>query len=344
MPGARLKYVPMADGGEGFCEALQMALGGNWREVESVDPLGRPIRARYLWLEAARTAVIEMSEASGLWRVGWQERDPLRANTFGTGLLLRDAVERGAERIWVGLGGSATTDGGMGMAVALGVRFLDAEGHEVEPLPAHLTRVCSVDAGGRLRMPEVLAACDVKNPLLGARGTAEVFAPQKGASPGQVAQLEQGLVVFADAVQRCLGVDFRDAPGAGAAGGIGFGLMALCGARMEPGFDLLARVVGLEQRIREVNVVVTGEGRLDGQSLEGKGPVGLARLARACGKPVIAFVGALQESPELAEVFDGIVPVSEGPISLEESLHGGVELLERAAFRTARLLQVRTYL
>jgi glycerate kinase len=183
------------------------------------------------------------------------------------------------------------------MAAALGVRFLDAEGQEVEPLPVHLTRVCSVDAGGRLRMPEVLAACDVKNPLLGARGTAEVFAPQKGASPGQVAQLEQGLVVFADAVQRCLGVDFRDAPGAGAAGGIGFGLMALCGARMEPGFDLLARVVGLEQRIREVNVVVTGEGRLDGQSLEGKGPVGLARLARACGKPVIAFVGALQESP-----------------------------------------------
>jgi glycerate kinase len=344
MPGVELHFAPIADGGEGFCEALHLALGGSWIDVETEDALGRPVRARYLWIESTRTAVIEMSEASGLWRIRRQELDPMRANTFGTGILLRDAIRRGAGRIWMGLGGSATTDGGMGMAAALGVRFLDAEGNVLEPLPSNLVRVREVDTSACPVFPALVAACDVQNPLLGARGTASVYAPQKGASAQHVELLERGLAVYAEAVGRRVGVDLWDSPGAGAAGGIAFGLMSLCGAKMEAGFDLVARVVGLEERIRSADLVVTGEGRLDAQSLEGKGPVGLARLARACGKPVMGFAGSLQEHAGLWEVFDAIVPLAEGPVSLEESVRGGVEFLERAAFRAARLLRMQDYL
>ena len=344
MPEAQTHFAPIADGGEGFCEALHLALGGVWVDVDTEDALGRPIRARYLWMAGTRTAVIEMSEASGLWRIRRQDFDPLRASTFGTGTLMRNAIERGARRIWVGLGGSATTDGGMGMAAALGFRFFDAQRKELEPLPSNLSRVREVHAEGCVSLPELVAACDVHNPLLGERGTAAVFAPQKGASPEQIEILEQGLAVYAEAVRRLVGVDLRDAPGAGAAGGIGFGLMALCRAKMEPGFDLVARVVGLEARIRAADLVLTGEGRLDAQSLEGKGPVGLARLARACGKPVLAFAGSVQESAALWDVFDSIIPITEGPVSLEESVRGGVDFLERAAFRAARLLKLRDIL
>jgi glycerate kinase len=308
--------------------------------VDTQDALGRAVRGRYLWIESTHTAVIEMSEASGLWRLNRKELDPMRANTFGTGIIMRHAVERGARRVWVGLGGSATTDGGMGMAAALGVRFFDGAGNLLEAVPSSLECVRRVDVSEILRLPELVAACDVQNPLLGPRGTAAVFAPQKGASAQHVAHLERALAVYAGAVDRATGTDLREAPGAGAAGGIGFGLTAFFGAKMEAGFDLLARAVGLEQRIREVDLVVTAEGRLDSQSLEGKGPVGLARLARACGKPVVAIAGSVQPHPGLWEVFDAIVPMAEGPATLQESLRQGVELLERAAFRAARLLQI----
>lgn len=339
-PHSKLQYAPIADGGEGFCEALHLALGGHWVEADTEDALGRPIRARYLWLESLRTAVIEMCEASGLWRISANENAPMQANTYGTGILMRDAVRRGARRLWVGLGGSATTDGGMGMAEALGIKFLDVHGRKLDSVPANLSSIHSVDLSGRVLLPEVVAACDVQNPLLGERGAASVFAPQKGANCEQVLTLEKGLEVYACAVERVIERPLRDAPGAGAAGGIGFGMMALCDAVMEPGFDLVARVAGLEQRIRDVDLVLTGEGRLDSQSLEGKGPVGVGRLARACRKPVIAFAGSLQESAELWEIFDAIVPLAPGPVTLEHSLRSGVEFLERAAFRAARMFGI----
>jgi len=330
--------APMADGGEGFCEALHQALDGEWIEVQVVDALGRSIQGRYVWITQTRTAVIEMSEASGLWRLKGEELDPYRANTFGTGLMLKDAINRGAKRILVGLGGSATTDGGIGMAAALGYRFLGAEGEVLEPVPQSFERIVKIDRAQVGVLPEIVAACDVQNPLLGDRGTATVFAPQKGADAKAVEFLECGLRHLADRVAEVTGQDYREVAGVGAAGGIGFGLLSFCSAKMEPGFDLVSEAVGLEERIREVDVVITGEGRLDGQTLEGKGPAGVAALARSYGKRVIAFAGSIAEDPAVLERFDAVVPIVDRPMSLPEAMQQAPALLERAAHRTARLL------
>ncbi|MEI6712654.1 MAG: glycerate kinase [Verrucomicrobiota bacterium] len=330
--------APMADGGEGFCEALHQALDGEWMSVQCVDALGRSIQGRYVWVSETRTAIVEMSEASGLWRLKADELDPYRANTFGTGLMLKDAVNRGAKRILVGLGGSATTDGGIGMAAALGYRFLGANGEVLEPVPQNFERIVKIDRTQVGVFPEIVAACDVQNPLLGARGTATVFAPQKGADAKAVEFLECGLRHLSDRVAEATGQDYREVAGVGAAGGIGFGLLSFCAAKMEPGFDLVSEAVGLEERIREVDIVVTGEGRLDGQTLEGKGPAGVAALARSYGKRVIAFAGSIAEDPAVLERFDAVVPVVDRPMSLPEAMQQAPALLERAANRTARLL------
>jgi glycerate kinase len=285
-PETECTFAPIADGGEGFSEAFAQALGAEWIALDSVDALGRPIRARYAWVGAERTAVIEMSEASGLWRIGPSERDPRRANTYGTGVLLRDAVERGAQRILLGLGGSATTDGGAGMAAAMGYRFLAAGSGEVlEPFPCHFAKIGRIDASAVPDLPEIIAACDVQNPLLGPRGTAAVFSPQKGADPETVGFLEGALAHFAQVVEGGMGRECRDVPGAGAAGGIGFGLLSFCGASLEPGFEMVARAMQLEQRMAAADLVFTGEGRLDAQTLDGKGPAGVAAMART-GSPM----------------------------------------------------------
>ena len=339
-PDVEIGVAPIADGGEGFTEALGVGLGGRWVEVETEDPLGRTILGRYAWMEVTQTAVLEMSEASGLWRVGSNERDPERANTAGTGRLMRDAIGRGARRILVGLGGSATTDGGMGMASALGCRFWDEAGAELRPFPSELAKVVRVDLSERLALPEVIAACDVQNPLLGKRGTAAVFAPQKGADAAMVSVLEDGLRNFSNRVAQALGRDFAEVPGVGAAGGLGFGLVAFCGARLQGGFDLVAEALELEGRMAGVDLVVTGEGRLDGQTLEGKGPAGVAAMARRLNKPVIAFAGSVEESAAVRERFDAVVPIVDRAMSLEEAMRDSAVLLERAAERTARLWQV----
>ena len=344
-PMADCTFAPIADGGEGFCEAFARALGGAWIRLPTVDALGRPIEGRYLWVESEATAVLEMSEASGLWRIAPEDRDPSRANTFGTGLLMRHAIERGARRIFVGLGGSATTDGGVGMAAALGVRFLREDGRgELEALPANLPALGRIDVSGAVALPEIVAACDVQNPLLGARGCAAVYAPQKGADAQTVRFLEAALAHLAGVVTRDLGCDPREVSGAGAAGGIGFGLLAFCGASMEPGFDLVAKAVGLEERVRAADVVLTGEGRVDLQTLEGKGPAGVASLARAHGRPVIAFAGSVEEHPALDAHFDAIVPVIDRAVSLEEAMQNAAPFLQRAAARAARFVRLPTIL
>lgn len=341
LPADECIFAPVADGGEGFSEALAKALGAGWITVDSVDALGRPIRARYAWVAADRTAIVEMSEASGLWRIAPSDRDPRRANTFGTGLLMRDAMQRGARRILLGLGGSATTDGGAGMAAALGFRFLAADsGKALEPLPCLLPEVGRVDASGVPALPEMVAACDVQNPLLGPRGTAAVFSPQKGADPGTVVFLEEALAHFARVVEGAFGARCAEVPGAGAAGGIGFGLLAFCGASLEPGFDLVAKAMQLERRMAGVDLVLTGEGRLDCQTLEGKGPAGVGAMARALGKPVIAFAGSIEEHPGVWASFDALVPIVDRPVSLEEAMQNAAPFLERAAARTARLLRL----
>ena len=339
-PNAEIGAAPIADGGEGFAETLCVALGGEWIRRKARDPIGRDVEARYAWIAAGKIAVIEMSEASGLWRLKADELAPLRANTFGTGQLIRDAVERGARTILVGLGGSATTDGGIGMAAALGYETLTSDGEELEPIPENLTALTRIVAPGAIDFPEIIAACDVQNPLLGPRGTARVFSPQKGADARTVEALEMHLTNLADVVATDLECDFRDTPGAGAAGGIGFGLLSFCGAKIRSGFDVVAEVLRIEERIAACDIVITGEGRLDAQTLEGKGPAGIAALARKHGKPVLAFAGSIANDPAVADIFTATCPIIDEPVSLAEAMARGAEFIERAAIRSARLVSL----
>ncbi len=338
-PGSETVLAPIADGGEGFAEALCRALGGVWVTTEALDPIGRPVSARYAWVESQKLAIIEMSEASGLWRLKREELAPLRANTFGTGQLIRHAAEAGAQKILVGLGGSATTDGGIGMAEALGYVFYTSDGDRIEPHPSNLLALMRIGTRGAIPLPEIIAASDVQNPLLSSRGAARVFSPQKGADPQTVETLEGGLQNLADVCTLDFEGDFRDAPGAGAAGGIGFGLMTFCRASIRSGFDLVAEVLRLEDRIAECDLVLTGEGRLDEQTLEGKGPAGVAALARRMNKPVIAFAGSISEDPRVGEVFDATCPIVDRPASLAEAMEHGADFLRRAAARTARIFR-----
>jgi glycerate kinase len=337
---AEIQTAAIADGGEGFAEALCEALGGVWIEAQVQDPLGRDVSARYAWVEAGRVAILDMSEASGLWRLKKSELAPLRANTFGTGQLLRDAVERGARKIFIGLGGSATTDGGIGMAAALGYNFLTDDGYDLAPYPGNLLSLIRIETEEAIELPEIVAACDVQNPLLGERGAARVFGPQKGADDQTLVALEEGLLNLADVVAADLGCDFRETPGAGAAGGIAYGLMSFCRARVCSGFDLLADLLKLEDRIAASDLIVTGEGRLDGQTLEGKGPAGVSALARKHGKPILAFAGSVAETPGVHAIFDVACPIIDEPVDLEEAMARGAEFLERAAGRAARLLKL----
>ena len=343
-PDAEITGAPIADGGEGFAETLCQALGGVWVETRARDPIGREVAARYVWVEAERLAIIEMSEASGIWRLTPEERAPLRANTFGTGQLIRHAAERGARKILVGLGGSATTDGGVGMAAALGYEFLTSDGEELALFPGQFNALTRIQADGAIELPEIIAACDVQNPLLGPRGTARVFSPQKGAGASDVVALEGGLSALADCVTTDLGCDFRDTPGAGAAGGIAFGLMSFCGAQVCSGFELVAGTLRLEERIAASDLVVTGEGRIDGQTLEGKGPAGVAALARRHGKPVLALAGSIAENAAVEKLFDATCGILDEPVTLDDAMSRAAEFLERAATRAGRLISLGTKL
>ena len=337
-PSVSVDVAPIADGGEGFAEALLAGLQGEWITIPSEDAIGRPIQARYAWIEAEKLAIIEMSEASGLWRLKPEECSPMRANTYGTGLLIRDAISRGARKILVGLGGSATTDGGTGVARALGYKFLNNAGVEYGLLPGTIDLLKNVAAPKDLVIPRIVAACDVQNPLIGERGTARVYAAQKGADADEIEILEAAMQRLADVCAINLRRDHRKIPGAGAAGGLGYGLLTFCDAEIQPGFDIVSQTMRLDQRIAEADLVITGEGRLDDQTLDGKGPVGVASAARRAGKRVIAFAGAASDAADRAGVFDAIVPIVDRPISLESAMAEAASLLERAAARTARLL------
>jgi glycerate kinase len=339
-PRDELELAPIADGGEGFAETLCGVLGGEWVAGTALDPLGRKVDARYVWIAARKLAVIDMSEASGLWRLKPEERAPLAATTFGTGQLIRDAATRGARTILLGLGGSATTDGGVGMAAALGYELLDAHGAALEPRPENFAALARITRANVVPLPEIIAACDVQNPLLGVRGTARVFGPQKGADPRTVETLEQAMTRLAEVVARDLGGDFREVPGAGAAGGFGFGLMCFCGAKMRSGFEVIAEILGLDERIAASDLVITGEGRLDDQTLDGKGPAGVAALARRRGKRVLAFAGAISADAALDEIFDATCGIIDEAVPLAAAMRRGAEFLERAAFRAARLVRL----
>ena len=345
-PQAEFHLLPIADGGEGTAEIVCAARNGRWVNVTVADPLSRRVAARYAMLEEAdgRTAVMEMSEASGLARVSADERDLWRSTTQGTGELMAHAIhESHATRLIVGIGGSATNDGGVGMAAALGYKFLDEAGAEIEPCPTGLLRLARVVAPDS-KMPPVMVACDVRNPLLGDRGATAVYGPQKGLRVVDQSRLEHGLERLADVTRDCLGRDFREAPGAGAAGGLGFGLLSYCEAQLQPGFDLVSDLIQLEQAVQDADLVLTGEGSLDGQTLEGKGPAGVALLARKHGKFVAAFAGRVAVEPSaeqgLRNLFNAVIPLAPGPLSFEESVSRGRELLRSAAARAAGWVKI----
>lgn len=338
-PDAQLDLAPIADGGEGFAEALKVALGAEWVNVASEDALGRAIAARYAWLDGERLAILEISEASGLHRIAPHERDPLRADTFGTGILIAHAIARGARRIHVGLGGSATTDGGAGMARALGFRFLDGEGRDFPAAPGALQSVAQIVRPADRVLPEIFAASDVQNPLLGERGAARVYGPQKGADAAAVALLDRALTRLADVCAADLGCDHRHVPGSGAAGGLGFGLLTFCNAKIRPGFEMISETLHLGKRIAAADLVITGEGRIDDQTLDGKGPAGVAALARSAGRLVIAFGGAITAVAEDSGVFDALIPIADRPLTVAEAMAEAAPLLERATRRTAQLIR-----
>ncbi len=341
LPDAQIEIVPMADGGEGTAEAVCDARGCSWLECKAHDPLGREIDARYGWLGQEKLAVMEMSEAAGMRRLSESERDPIHATTFGVGEMILDATKRGANEIIIGLGGSATNDGGFGMARALGFRFEFEYEHEHEQLRiTDLVDLKGIRRPTDLVVPTIIAAVDVKNPLLGENGATRVFGPQKGASKTDLDNLERALTRLADVVATEFGFDFRNEPGAGAAGGLGFGLLSFCGATIRPGFEVVAEAVELEAKMKNADLVITGEGSLDRQTLEGKTPAGVARLARKLGKPVFAMVGRASEDRELREIFDGIYQNARPGMSQQENMKRGAELLRENARELAETFGV----
>jgi len=336
MPDAEIEIVPMADGGEGTAEAICDARGGSWLDCKAHDPLGREINARYGWIDREKLAVMEMSEAAGMRRLSETERDPFRATTFGVGEMIVDATKRGANKIIVGLGGSATNDGGFGMARALGFQFEFEQEHDRGQMRlTDLVELKRIRRPINLVIPTIIAAVDVKNPLLGENGATRVFGPQKGASITDLDNLDRALTKLADVVATEFEIDYRDQAGAGAAGGLGFGLLSFCGATIQPGFEVVAEAVGLEAKMKDADLVITGEGSLDRQTLEGKTPVGVARLARKLGKPVFAIVGRASEDRELREIFEGIYQNARPGMSQQENMKRVAELLRENARQLA---------
>lgn len=337
--------VPLADGGEGTVESVIDATGGKKISLRVQDPLMREVDSFYGITGNEDTAVIEMASASGIELLKQEERDPWITTTFGTGQLIKDALDRGVRKILLGIGGSATNDGGAGMAQALGVRFMGRFGPINVQGGGALAEVREIQMDAldaRIGSTEIIVACDVENPLTGPQGASAVYGPQKGADELLVSRLDGNLVHFASLIGDQLGKSVADVPGAGAAGGLGAGLMAFLDAKLVRGFDMIAAVVDLEEKIRQADLVITGEGKLDKQTRFGKTPFGVAQMARSYGRPVIAVAGTLDEDAGLLydHGFDLLMPIQEKPGTLESSLKEAAKLLERTGERMARLLKM----
>ena len=342
-PSAEVRKIPIADGGEGTVAALVTATNGQLRQAEVTDPLGNKISAHWGVLGDGRTAVIEMAAASGLPLVPKEKRDPRVTTTYGTGELIKAALAEGLAKIIIGIGGSATNDGGTGMARALGVRFLDAAGQEVAAGGGSLAEICQIDTTGldpRLKNTEIVVACDVDNPLCGTRGASAVFGPQKGATPEMVQQLDAGLAKYASCARQATGRDVAEKAGAGAAGGLGAGLMFFTPAQLKPGVEIVLDAVGFSDIVRDADFVITGEGRTDFQTAFGKAPVGVAKVAKTHGAPVFCISGGLGDGAEdvLAQGIDAVMSICDRPLSLEECMAAGAQLIEPAAARLSRIV------
>ena len=341
-PDAEVVKVPMADGGEGTVEAVAAATDASLCTCRVTGPLGDNVEASYAVV--SDTAVIEMAEASGLHLVPPDKRNPLKTSTYGTGELVKAALDDGVSRVVAGVGGSATVDGGTGMAQALGVRFLDRAGGELHGCGGNLARIDRIDMSGldgRAKQCTFEVACDVTNLLCGERGAAAVYGPQKGATPQMVEQLERGLAHLARVIKRDIGVDVADTSGAGAAGGLAAGFVAFLGAELRSGVGLIIETVRLEEKLRGADLLITGEGKLDEQTLSGKLPLGVARLAAKAGIPTAAIVGALDGDMEKFrdQGFASIVTISPRPVDLETSFRNAASWIADAVERLVRTLK-----
>lgn len=323
-PDAEVLISPLADGGEGTTEAIVCAAGGEMRRVKVHDPLGREITAEYGVLPDRR-AVIEMSAASGITLLSPEERNPLKASTYGTGELIRAAILDGCRKFIIGIGGSATNDGGAGMLEALGFGLLDKNGNQIKRGAIGLSELVGIDCGSA--MPELSEcefniASDVTNPLCGKLGCSAVYGPQKGATPEMIADMDEWLKGYASLTARTLGKDCSTLSGAGAAGGLGFAFTAFLSGKLRSGIELVIEATGLEEKVKGADIVITGEGRLDGQSCMGKAPIGVARLAKKYAKPVIAFAGCVTDDARLTNDYgiDAFFPIVRKPCSLEEAM------------------------
>lgn len=341
-PGAECLLSPIADGGDGTLDTLIETADAKRIQVKVTDPLGRPVKAAMAMMGGGDGMVIEMAEASGLRLLTPEERNPLIATTRGTGDLIKAAILRGVRHIVIGIGGSATVDGGTGMARALGYRFWDREGKELPEGGGSLTALEHIDASGKeagLASTRVLIASDVTNPLLGETGAARVYGPQKGATPEMVDRLEAGLARLAEVIERDLGLDVRSIPGAGAAGGLGAGLMAFTNATMHPGVDLILQETGFHRKLEQADIVFTGEGRVDRQTAFGKGPAGVAKAAKELGIPVYLLAGIVEEgAPEALREIGVTQTLCINPpgSSLEESIAQAAVRLKQGTIRALR--------
>lgn len=343
LPDAEFVCVPMADGGEGTARSLIDATGGRAVTTEVLDPLGRSIDARFGVLGGGGTAVLETAAASGLELLGPDERDPMRTSTYGTGQLLRAAADEDVETVLIGIGGSGTNDGGAGMLQALGGRLLDGAGRELPRGGGALKDLRHLDLSGvpeRVRGLNIVVACDVDNPLTGPTGAAHIFGPQKGATPAMIEELDAGLANLAAVIRSDLGLEVENVPGAGAAGGLGAGLMAFLGATLQRGIDIVIEHTGLEEHIAGADLVITGEGSIDQQTRFGKTPYGVARIAKKHGLPVIAIAGKVDHDARVLHEhgIDAIVPILHRPCTLAEALAEGPDNVRRTGETLGRML------
>ena len=341
-PDAELVMLPIADGGDGTVDAMVAATNGEHRPLRVRGPLGDPVDAGYGLIGQRSTAVIEMAKAAGLALLPPDKRDPRVTTTYGVGELLQHAYDAGARHFIVGIGGSATNDGGAGMAQALGYHLLDDQGHELPPGGLALKRLARIHVGGvhsNWKEAEVDVASDVSNPLTGPNGASAVYGPQKGATPEMVAELDAALRRLAEVIRRDLGADVEQLPGAGAAGGLGGGLVAFAGGRLRPGAEMVMEALKLDDKLQGADLVITGEGRLDSQTARfGKGPAAVARHARNAGVPVVGIAGSLADEAELGLLFDGLMATVVEPCSLEQAIAQARPMLARAAKRAIRLM------
>ncbi len=341
LPEAEIFRVPVADGGDGLVDVAVEALNGERRTLTVTGPRDEPVAADYCYVPAMSLVTVEMALASGLALLPDDQRDPTRTTTYGTGELIRAGLDLGAKKIDVGIGGSATNDGGIGMAQALGARFLDAEGRELPGIGASLGAIAKIDLSGldpRIRSTRFEAVCDVDNPLCGPRGAAAVYGPQKGASPKQVDELDRGLRNLAAVITKQVGREVAEMPGAGAAGGLGAGLHAFLGAELRQGIDIIFELVGLEGKLAGADLVLTGEGQIDFQTVFGKAPGGVGAVAKAHGVPCLAIAGSV--GADLGDLhatgIDAVFSLCTGPTTLEASMRDAGENLARVTQQAFR--------